>query len=69
MIEFLGIKLSYEALGFMLAFLASEVIGSSKLKSNSLAQLAKTLIDTLKETRTEDEKVKKVVDAVKGLDD
>ena len=57
MIEILGIKLSYEALGFILAFVASEVIGESKLKENSMAALVKSLIDTLKPARKEDEKV------------
>ena len=57
MIEILGIKLSYEALGFIIAFVASEVIGESKLKENSMAALVKSLIDTLKPARKEDEKV------------
>ena len=60
MIEILGVKLTYEAIGFILAFVASEVIGASKLKENSIAQLAKSLIDTLKPARTEDEKVEEV---------
>lgn len=57
MIEILGIKLSYEALGFLVAFIASEVIGASRLKENSVAQLLKSLIDTQKPNRNEDEKV------------
>lgn len=69
MIEILGFKFTVEALAFMAAFLASEVIGSSKLKENSIAQLLKSLIDTLKPSRTEDEKVAKVVSAVKQLND
>ena len=60
MIEILGVKLTYEALGFIAAFIASEVIGASKLKENSVAQLAKSLIDTLKPSRKEDEKVTEV---------
>ncbi len=60
MIEILGVKLTYEAIGFILAFVASEVIGASKLKENSVAQLAKSLIDTLKPGRKEDEKVEEV---------
>ena len=58
--EILGITVAWETLGFVAAFVASEVIGSSKLKENSLAQLAKSLIDTLKPTRKEDEKVAEV---------
>ncbi len=57
MIELLGIKLSYEALGFILAFTASEVIGMSKLKENSVLQILKGLLDTFRPSRTEDEKV------------
>lgn len=76
MIEVLGIKLSYEALGFLVAFIASEVIGASKLKENSIAQLIKSLIDTFRPSRTEDEKVvavrkagEAVVEAIKAVDD
>ena len=57
MIEIFGITLAWETLGFVAAFVASEVIGTSKLKENSLAALVKGLIDTLKPTRREDEKV------------
>lgn len=60
MIEILGVKLSIEAVGFILAFVASEVIAASPLKENSVAQLAKSLIDTLKPSRKEDEKVTEV---------
>ena len=60
MIEILGVKLSFEALGFLAAFITSEVIGSSKLKENSIAALIKSLIDTLKPARKEDEKVAEI---------
>ena len=76
MIEILGVKLTYEAIGFLIAFVASEVIGASKLKENSVAQLAKTLIDTFRPSRKEDEKViavreaaEAVLQALKTLDD
>ncbi|MBT5122836.1 MAG: hypothetical protein HOM38_08950 [Euryarchaeota archaeon] len=76
MIEILGIKLSYEALGFILAFVASEVIGESKLKENSVAAMFKGLVDTLKPSRKEDEKVaalrarvKELAEELKGLGD
>lgn len=63
MIEILGIKFSYEALGFLVAFVASEVIGTSKtLKSNSLAGLLKTIIDGQRPFRKEDDKI----DAIKA---
>jgi hypothetical protein len=67
MIEILGIKLSLETVGFLVAFLASEVIGSSSLRENSIAQLAKSLIDTLKPSRKEDEKVSEVRKATELL--
>lgn len=67
MIEILGVKLSLEAIGFLAAFVASEVIGSSKLKENSIAQLAKSLIDTLKPSRKEDEKIAEIRKATELL--
>ena len=60
MIEILGVKLSLEAIAFIAAFVTSEVIAISPLKENSLAQLVKSLIDTLKPARKEDEKVSEV---------
>ena len=76
MIEILGVKLIYQAIGFLVAFVASEVIGASKLKENSVAQLAKSLIDTFRPSRKEDEKVvavreaaEAVLQALKTLDD
>ena len=67
MIEILGVKLSYEALAFVAAFITSEVIGESKLKQNSVAALIKSLIDTLKPSRKEDEKVAEVKKAAELL--
>jgi hypothetical protein len=60
MIEIFGITVALETLGFVAAFVASEVIGTSKLKENSLAALVKGLIDNLKPTRREDEKVESI---------
>ncbi len=57
MIEIFGITLAWETIGFVTAFVASEVIGTSSLKENSLAALVKGLIDNLKPMRREDEKV------------
>jgi hypothetical protein len=63
MIEILGIKVTYEALGFFVAFVASELIGSSKaLKNNSLAGLLKSIIDGQRPFRKEDDKI----DAIKA---
>lgn len=60
MIEILGVKLTYDTIAWIAAFVASEVIGSSKLKENSVASLAKTMIDRMKPSRKEDEKVAEV---------
>ena len=57
MIEILGVSIAWESIGFLAAFIASEVIGETKLKENSIAALVKSLIDTLKPARKEDEKV------------
>ena len=67
MIEILGIKLTYEAIGFIVAFAASEIIGMSSLKQHSLLQLAKSAIDTLRPARKEDEKVVAVKQAVEAV--
>ena len=57
MIEILGVSIAWETLGFVAAFVASEVIGTSQLKENSVAALVKSLIDNLRPMRREDEKV------------
>ena len=67
MIEILGITVAWETIGFVIAFVASEVIGASSLKENSVAALAKSLIDTLKPSRKEDEKVAEVRKATELL--
>jgi hypothetical protein len=67
MIEILGVKLTYEALGFLAAFIVSEVIGVSKLKENSVAQLVKNLIDTQRPHRKEDDKVVAIRERVEEL--
>ena len=71
MIEILGITVAWETIGFVAAFVASEVIGTSKLKENSVAALIKGLIDNLKPMRHEDEKVaairKRIEDVAKEL--
>lgn len=69
MIEILGVKIGYEALIFFAAFAASEVIGESKLKENSILGLVKKLIDSLKSVRTEDEKIEAIKAKVVGVVD
>ena len=60
MIEIAGVTLAYETLAWVLAFVASEVIGMTKLKENSIAQVVKGFIDRAKPARKEDEKVEEV---------
>ena len=67
MIEILGVKLTYDTIAWIAAFVASEIIGSSKLKENSVASLAKTMIDRMKPSRKEDEKVTEVRKATELL--
>jgi uncharacterized alkaline shock family protein YloU len=67
MIEILGITIAWETLGFIAAFAASEVIGTSKLKENSVAALVKSLIDNLKPMRREDEKVAAISARIEAL--
>ena len=65
MLTFLGIKISYESLAYLSLFLGSEAVGVSKLKSNSLVQVALSFISFLKLTRKEDDQLKKIKDALK----
>lgn len=67
MIEILGVSIAWESIGFLAAFVASEVIGETKLKENSIAALVKSLIDTLKPARKEDEKVAELKRRVEEL--
>jgi len=64
MLTFLGIKVSYETLAFLALFLASEVVGNSKLKENSIVQLILNAVNSLKPFRSEDDKIQKVKDSI-----
>jgi hypothetical protein len=64
MLTFLGLKVSYETLAFLALFLGSEIIGSSKLKSNSIVQLLLNAVNSLKPFRSEDDKIQKVKDSI-----
>ena len=64
MLTFLGLKVSYETLAFLVLFLGSEVVGASKLKENSLAQLFMNAVNSLKPFRSEDDKIQKVKDSI-----
>jgi hypothetical protein len=65
MLTFLGIKVSYETLAFLALFLGSEVVGTSKLKENSLVQVLLNAVNSLKPFRTEDDKLQKAKDLLK----
>ena len=65
MLTFLGLKVSYETLAFLTLFLGSEIIGSSKLKSNSIVQLLLNAVESLKPFRSEDDKIKNIKDSLK----
>jgi hypothetical protein len=64
-LTFLGIKVSYETLAFLALFLASEVVGNSKLKENSIVQVVLNAVNSLKAFRTEDDKIVKIKDSLK----
>ncbi len=64
MLTILGLKVSYETLAFLALFLASEVVGNSKLKSNSIVQLFVNAVNSLKPFRTGDDKIQKVKDSI-----
>lgn len=65
MITIFGLKLSYDAAVFFALFLASEYLGVSKFKSNSVVQIFLKVMDLLRPLRTEDDKIKKLKDSVK----
>lgn len=67
MIEIFGVSLAYETIAWIVAFIASEVIGASDLKENGVAALAKGMIDKMKPARREDEKVAEIRKAAELL--
>lgn len=64
MLTLFGLKVSYETLAFFALFIASEVVGSSKLKENSLVQLVLNAVNSLKPFRSEDDKIQKIKDSI-----
>jgi len=65
MITILGLKLSYETLIFLGLFLGSEIVGTSKLKENSLVQLLLGAVNALKPLRKEDDQIQRIKDIFK----
>jgi hypothetical protein len=62
MIELFGIKVSIEALIFVVLFVVDEALALSPAKSNSIVQLLSNLLRTVKPARREDEKVEAIKD-------
>lgn len=67
MITILGVSLAWETIGMVALFAASEIVAATPLKANSIAQLFRGLVENLKPTRTEDEKVMAVKEATMQL--
>ena len=65
MITIFGLKLSYEAAVFFGLFIASEVIGLSKYRSNSVVQVFLKVVDLLRPLRQEDNKINRIKDSFK----
>ena len=65
MLTIFGLKVSYETLIFFGLFIGSEIIGSSKLRENSIVQVVLRVIEALKPHRTEDDKIQKIKDTLK----
>jgi len=66
MITFFGLKLSYEAAIFFGLFIASEVVGLSKYRSNSVVQVFLKIVDLMRPMRQEDDKIKRIKDSFRG---
>jgi hypothetical protein len=65
MITIFGLKLSYEAAAFFALFIASEVIGVSKYRSNSVVQVFLKVTNLLRPLRTEDDKLNRLKDSIR----
>jgi hypothetical protein len=60
MLTLFGIKVSIETVTFFVLFLASEIIGESKFKSNGIVQLLANAVGALKPLRKEDDKIEQI---------
>jgi hypothetical protein len=66
MLTIFGIKVSIETITFFVLFLASEVIGESKFKSNGIVQLLANAVGALKPLRKEDDKIEQIKKIIQG---
>jgi hypothetical protein len=65
MITIFGLKLSYEVAFFFGLFIASELIGVSKYRSNSVVQVFLKVTNLLRPLRTEDDKLNRIKDSIR----
>jgi len=67
MITILGIKVSYETLGFFILFIASEYLGmTKKRRSNSVTQAISMAAAYFSKIRTEDDTVRRIRRTFRG---
>jgi hypothetical protein len=66
MLTLFGIKVSIETVTFFVLFLASEIIGESKFKSNGIVQLLANAVGALKPLRKEDDKIDQIKKIIQG---
>ena len=66
MLTIFGIKISVETITFFVLFLASEIIGESKFKSNGIVQLLANAVGALKPLRKEDDKIDQIKKIIQG---
>ena len=65
MITILGIKVSYETLAFFALFIASEYLGmTKKRRANSVTQAITIAARYFKKSRTEDDRIRRIRDAL-----
>jgi hypothetical protein len=69
MIEFFGIKLSFEAATFFVLFLVDEIIPYTPLKGNNIIQVLQGLVGAIKPTRKEDDVVRALKAKVQAVQD
>jgi hypothetical protein len=66
MLTIFGIKVSIETITFFVLFLASEIVGESKFKSNGIVQLLANAVGALKPLRKEDDKIDQIKKIIQG---
>ena len=66
MLTLFGIKFSIETIAFFSLFLASEVVGQSKLQSNGIVQLLANAVGALKPLRKEDDMITQIKKILRG---